>query len=56
MVEARFHPEEARVEYLDDIRFCINFLNGVKDQSIVAARAAEILEAQNPSGNIGSWR
>ena len=43
-VEARFH--EAHDEYLEDIAFCVEFLNNVKDSSIIATRAIEILRIQ----------
>lgn len=45
-VELKFHRSDANADYLEEVQFCINFLNGVKDQSIVAARAVELLEAQ----------
>lgn len=47
-VEARFHAEGSKVEYLDNFNFCLNFLDGVKDQSIIAARAVNILRTQFP--------
>jgi hypothetical protein len=46
VVEARFHQSDAQPQYLADIGICLRFLHGVKDQSVMAARAVEILEAQ----------
>ncbi|TVY52882.1 putative transcription factor lepB, partial [Lachnellula cervina] len=45
-VEARFHADESKQQYVQDIQFCVKFLNGVKDQSIIATHAVQILEQQ----------
>jgi hypothetical protein len=45
-VETRFHPDDSKMEYLEDIKLCIAFLDGVKDQSIIAAHAVEILQRE----------
>ncbi|TVY29269.1 putative transcription factor lepB [Lachnellula hyalina] len=47
-VEARFHADESKQQYVRDMRFCVGFLNGVKDQSIIATHAVQILEEQFP--------
>ena len=54
-VEARFHANESEEDYRHDIRFCIVFLNGVKDQSIIAERAVELLQAEFPIYDEGAW-
>ncbi|TVY35416.1 hypothetical protein LOCC1_G007830 [Lachnellula occidentalis] len=47
-VEARFHADESKQQYVQDMQFCVTFLNGVKDQSIIAPHAVQILEEQFP--------
>lgn len=45
-VEARFHLEDTQDEYLNDVNFCIDFLDEIKEQSSLAWRAVDILKMQ----------
>ncbi|KAE9972500.1 hypothetical protein EG327_009483 [Venturia inaequalis] len=45
-VEARFHASDEQGRYSKEIERCVQFLHGVKNQSVIAARAVAILESQ----------